>query len=168
MRWLPNPPVVLVLLSLGLGGCATNQNLSAPGEDAYPPPNHAPDPAQSETAQQLWQVFERYEGTPYRYGGTTPEGFDCSGFILTAYREALNLELPRTTSQMLSAGNAINRSQLQPGDLVFFNIRGKEQHAGIYMGSNRFIHSSTSVGVTQSSLDGYYWKGRFTQARRFD
>lgn len=168
MRWFPNPPVVLILLALGLGGCATNQNLGAPGEDVDPAPNHTPDPAQAETAQQLWQVFERYEGTPYRYGGTTPEGFDCSGFILTAYREALNLQLPRTTSQMLSAGNVVNRSQLQPGDLVFFNIRGKEQHAGIYMGSNRFIHSSTSIGVTQSSMDGYYWKDRFTQARRFD
>ena len=59
-------------------------------------------------------------------------------------------------------------SEIQPGDLVFFRIGGKEQHAGIYMGGNHFMHASTSIGVTLSELDGYYWKDRFTQARRFD
>ena len=69
---------------------------------------------------------------------------------------------------MLAYGDAVHPGEIEPGDLVFFRIDGKEQHAGIYMGEDRFIHASTSVGVTQSSLNGYYWKGRLTQARRFD
>lgn len=162
LRWLG----VLVALSLGLGGCASHQAL----EPAYTPaPTVEPmDPETAATAAQLWQVFDRYEGTPYRYGGTSAQGFDCSGFILTAYREALGRQLPRTTRQMLALGMTIPRHQVQPGDVVFFRIKGKDQHAGIYMGNNRFIHASTSVGVTESALDGYYWRDRYTQARRFE
>lgn len=157
--------LMLVILAFALGGCASNQNLQT-GRDAGLAPVA---PAQSsEKAQRLWQVYERYAGAPYEYGGTSARGFDCSGFILTAYREGLGQQLPRTTSQMLRYGKVVAPDAVQPGDLVFFRIRGKEQHAGIYMGDDRFIHASTSVGVTQSKLDGYYWKDRFTEARRFD
>ncbi|WP_225314263.1 C40 family peptidase [Marinobacter halotolerans] len=124
--------------------------------------------ADSEAADRLWQVFERYEGTPYRYGGTSAKGFDCSGFIATAFDEALGLQLPRTTSQMLAEGDIVPRDQLRAGDLVFFRIKDKDQHAGIYMGGDSFIHSSTSSGVSRSSLNGYYWRDRLSQARRFD
>ncbi|MBW4935885.1 C40 family peptidase [Marinobacter sp. F4206] len=157
--------LILVILAFALGGCASNQNLRTGSGSGLAPiePVHS-----SEKAQRLWQVYERYAGVPYEYGGTSAQGFDCSGFILTAYREGLGQQLPRTTSQMLRYGKAIAPGAIQPGDLVFFRIRGKEQHAGIYMGNDRFIHASTSVGVTQSKLDGYYWKDRFTEARRFD
>jgi lipoprotein Spr/probable lipoprotein NlpC len=113
-------------------------------------------------------VFERYRGTPYEYGGTSSNGFDCSGFILTAYQEGLGKRLPRTTAQMLAHGDVVHPGEIRPGDVVFFRIGGKEQHAGIYMGGDRFIHASTSAGVIQSSISGYYWKGRLTEARRFD
>jgi cell wall-associated NlpC family hydrolase len=158
---------VFSLLMLTLAGCAGTQHLGGdrPGTRVYQP---APPSTDSAKAQKLWQVFERYQGTPYRYGGTSASGFDCSGFILTAYEEGLGKQLPRTTSQMLAYGEEVHPGNIQPGDLVFFRIGGKEQHAGIYMGGDRFIHASTSVGVTQSSMTGYYWKGRFTQARRFD
>jgi len=158
---------ILVISALALGGCASHQSLPEGMADVPPssPTAAAQEPGK---AQKLWQVFERYRGTPYRYGGTSSNGFDCSGFILTAYQEGLGKQLPRTTSQMLASGDAIHPGNIQPGDLVFFRIRGKEQHAGIYMGDDRFIHASTSIGVTQSSMNGYYWKGRFTQARRFD
>lgn len=157
---------LLVSALLGLGGCASNQPL-----ETGPAPTYASPPdtvSSSDTAQQLWQVFERYEGTPYRYGGTNGNGFDCSGFIMTAYREGLGRLLPRTTDQMLALGDVVPIDQIEPGDLVFFRIEGKDQHAGIYMGDNRFIHASSSVGVTESSLDGYYWRDRYSQARRFD
>lgn len=160
-RWLG----VLLLAGLGLGGCASNQSMAP----YTPAPTVEPmDAASAATAAQLWQVFERYEGVPYSYGGTSAAGFDCSGFILTAYREALGRQLPRTTTQMLATGDVVPRHQVRPGDVVFFRIRGKDQHAGIYMGNNRFIHASTSVGVTESALDGYYWRDRYTQARRFE
>ncbi|HTN34976.1 MAG TPA: NlpC/P60 family protein [Marinobacter sp.] len=155
----------LVLLALALSGCASTQSLQNTGSTGYSPV----DTSQfSEKTQQLWQVYERYQGAPYEYGGTSAQGFDCSGFITTAYREGLGRQLPRTTSQMLKYGEVIPPNELKPGDLVFFRIRGKEQHAGIYMGDDRFIHASTSVGVTDSKLNGYYWKDRFTQARRFE
>ncbi|WP_227545992.1 C40 family peptidase [Marinobacter fonticola] len=160
-RWLG----VWLLICLTLGGCA-----STPGLDPYTPaPSAKPMDADSAvTAAQLWQVFERYEGVPYHYGGTSAQGFDCSGFIMTAYREAFGRQLPRTTTQLLAHGEVVPRNNVQPGDLVFFRISGKDQHAGIYMGNNRFIHASTSVGVTESALDGYYWRDRYSQARRFE
>lgn len=157
----------LAVLSLVLGGCASSGNLQpdTSGRMHQSPPIAAEKPGK---AKQLWQVFERYRGTPYEYGGTSSNGFDCSGFIMTAYQEGLGKRLPRTTEQMLANGDVVHPGEIEPGDLVFFRIGGKEQHAGIYMGGDRFIHASTSSGVTQSSISGYYWKGRLTEARRFD
>lgn len=155
---------LLVLVALGLAGCASSQSF----DRTYTPPGPIEDPQDAATADQLWQVFERYQGAPYEYGGMSADGFDCSGFIVTAYQEALGRQLPRTTGMMLRAGIPVDRRQVRPGDLVFFRIEGKEQHAGIYMGDNRFIHASTSVGVTQSQLNGYYWRDRFSQVRRFE
>ncbi|KMQ75096.1 C40 family peptidase [Marinobacter subterrani] len=159
--------IILAFITLALGGCASTGHLQQARSDQ---PGHLPPAAieGSEKAQKLWQVFERYRGTPYEYGGTSADGFDCSGFILTAYQEGLGKQLPRTTSQMLASGEVVQPGQIEPGDVVFFRIEGKEQHAGIYMGGDRFIHASTSAGVTQSSIRGYYWSGRLTQARRFD
>lgn len=166
MNRRPMLPLLTVLIALSLAGCASNQNLRSPSDTSWQPSSETA--SDSATANRLWQVFERYEGTPYRYGGTSASGFDCSGFIATAFDEALGRQLPRTTSQMLSAGDVVARDQLQAGDLVFFRIKGKDQHAGIYMGGDSFIHSSTSIGVTHSSLNGYYWRDRFSHARRFD
>ncbi|MDY6815614.1 MAG: NlpC/P60 family protein [Pseudomonadota bacterium] len=157
--------LVMTLLGLALGGCASNQHLQT-GGNTQPVPVAAPD--SPENINRLWQVFGRYQGTPYKYGGMSAQGFDCSGFIITAYREGLGQQLPRTTAQMLRHGREVPPDQVRPGDLVFFRIDGKEQHAGIYMGKNRFIHASTSSGVTLSELDGYYWADRFTEARRFE
>lgn len=166
-----NPPPVFPLLTLlfalALVGCASNQQLQPANGTTWEPPQSTTAEA-SPVANSLWQVFERYEGTPYRYGGTSASGFDCSGFIATAFDEALGRQLPRTTSQMLATGETVNPDQIRAGDLVFFRIKGKDQHAGIYMGGDNFIHSSTSAGVTRSSLTGYYWRGRLSQVRRFD
>ncbi|WP_228160648.1 C40 family peptidase [Marinobacter bohaiensis] len=154
---------LMALLLIGLVGCA-----GTPPAD--PPPRFSTVDAApaSTTTHRLQAVFERYEGTPYRYGGTDSDGFDCSGFIMTAYREGLGRLLPRTTDQMLAMGDVVPIDRIKPGDLVFFRIEGKDQHAGIYMGGNRFIHASSSVGVTESALDGYYWRDRYSQARRFE
>lgn len=156
-------PMALTMVFVALmAGCAGH------------PPEHktgsySPVPERSAVSNDpLWQVFSRYEGAPYRYGGTTASGFDCSGFIQTAYREAYGLQLPRTTSALRSAGQAVGRDQVRQGDLVFFRIRGKEQHAGIYMGNGRFVHASTSAGVTESSLSSPYWQSRLSRARRLD
>lgn len=153
-----------------LSGCAGYQSIdgpvsTSPGATTIGSESTTAEP--STTYRQIRQVYQRYQGTPYRYGGTSAQGFDCSGFILTVYREGLDRALPRTTGQMLAAGQFVRRDQLRPGDLVFFRFGGKEQHAGIYMGDGRFIHSSSSTGVTESTLDSRYWQNRYTQARRF-
>lgn len=156
---------IVVLAALLLGGCASNQQLTS----AQPPHYQTEASAESsEKTEKLWQIFERYQGTPYHYGGTTARGFDCSGFITTAYRESLGQKLPRSTSQMLRHGKVVQTENIEPGDIVFFRIAGKDQHAGIYMGDNRFIHASTSSGVIASELNAHYWQGRLSQARRFD
>ena len=156
----------LAVMAFVLGGCASSGKIK-PSSSA-PVQSLPVEASGSDKAQKLWQVFERYRGTPYEYGGTSSDGFDCSGFILTAYQEGLGKQLPRTTGQMLASGDVVHPGEIQPGDVVFFQIGGKEQHAGIYMGGDRFIHASTSAGVIQSSIRGYYWKGRLTEARRFD
>lgn len=160
-------PLFALLFALGLGGCASNQQIQSSTESTWKPPQNATAES-AEVADRFWQVFERYEGTPYQYGGTSAGGFDCSGFIATAFDEALGRQLPRTTSQLLAAGETVKPEQIRAGDLVFFRIKGKNQHAGIYMGEDSFIHASTSSGVTHSSLNGYYWRGRLSQIRRFE
>lgn len=168
MRLFHQPTGLLLTLVLLLTGCASGPDISNRSGQEYTPVYQPVTASDSDRVTRLQDVYARYEGTPYRYGGTTARGFDCSGFIGQAYQEAFGLDLPRTTSQMLAQGDRVPPEQLQPGDVVFFNIRGKERHAGIFMGGDEFIHASSSVGVTQSSLNGYYWQGRLTQIRRFD
>ena len=157
----------LLLVLAALAGCAGSPDFERQAWPVAVEP--APMDADSTlVAERLWQVFARYEGTPYRYGGTDAGGFDCSGFILTAYREALGQRLPRTTDAMLARGSEVRPEAVRPGDLVFFRIGGKDSHAGIYMGGQQFIHSASSTGVTLSSLRSGYWRERYSRARRFD
>jgi cell wall-associated NlpC family hydrolase len=109
-------------------------------------------------------------GTRYKFGGRSAEsGFDCSGFVSYVYDKAVGLSLPRTASAISQAGAQIARSELQPGDLVFFNtLRRAFSHVGIYLGDNRFIHASSSRSgdVMVSDLSEKYWAKRFNGARR--
>lgn len=130
------------------------------------PPAPAPAPAQEVVFRAIGLV-----GTPYRWGGNTPEsGFDCSGLIGYVYRDVAGVQLPRTTSAM-AAMDAIpvGHKQLQAGDLVFFAIgrRSGVNHAGIYVGEGRFVHAPSTGGqVRLDSLDTRYWTRAFTGGRR--
>ncbi|MCB5195278.1 NlpC/P60 family protein [Deefgea salmonis] len=108
-------------------------------------------------------------GVKYTWGGNTPEsGLDCSGFIRYVFQNSMNLTLPRTAFEMAQKGKTIDKSELKPGDLVFFNTLGRTfSHVGIYLGDNRFIHSpraGRSVEVANMGIN--YWTTRFTGARR--
>ena len=110
-------------------------------------------------------------GVPYRRGGNSADvGFDCSGFVRAMYNQTVGHMLPRRAEEQAAATEKIDRSQLKPGDLVFFNtMRRGFSHVGIYMGDNKFIHSPSSGGkVRIESMDLAYWKHRFNGARRMD
>ncbi|MGV3344220.1 NlpC/P60 family protein [Enterobacteriaceae bacterium LUAb1] len=110
----------------------------------------------------------QWHGAPYRYGGMSRRGVDCSGFVYLTFRDRFDLQLPRTTSAQTNIGTRINQKDLLPGDLLFFKTGSGERglHVGIYDTDNQFIHASTSQGVTRSSLDNRYWRKVFWQARR--
>ncbi len=114
----------------------------------------------------LEQQFKLYKGTPYKYGGTSKDGFDCSGYVQKVYQEAFQTTLPRTTKEMSKLGKKIGRSKLKVGDLVFFRPTSRYRHVGIYMGNDQFMHSSTSKGVVVSSLNNVYWQKKYRYARR--
>jgi len=106
-------------------------------------------------------------GSRYLFGGTSHEGFDCSGFSQTVFKQT-GIDIPRTTEEQYKLGTAVNKEDLQKGDLIFFEtIRKGPSHLGIYIGDNKFIHSSSSKGVAISNLnDPYYWGPRYLGARR--
>lgn len=108
-------------------------------------------------------------GIRYKFGGNTPEqGLDCSGLVRLVFKDVLDVHLPRTALEISRAGEKIEVSELQPGDLVFYNtLKRGFSHVGIYMGDNKFIHSPSSGGrVRVESMEVTYWKKRFNGARR--
>lgn len=110
-------------------------------------------------------------GIKYAYGGNTPEtGFDCSGFVRYVFNQAASLTLPHGALAISQLGKTVQKNELQPGDLVFFNtVKNVISHVGIYMGNNRFIHSPSAGGqVRVENMTEKYWAKRFSGAQRLD
>ncbi|WP_054636535.1 NlpC/P60 family protein [Thalassobacillus sp. C254] len=103
------------------------------------------------------------QGTPYVWGGTSPSGFDCSGFVQYVFNQN-GKSIPRTVSEMYNASTKVSNPQV--GDLVFFETRTGPSHAGIYIGNNQFVHSGSSTGVTVASLSNSYWSQTYIGAGR--
>jgi hypothetical protein len=106
--------------------------------------------------------------TPYRYGGRTPAGFDCSGFVGYVFAESAGVSLPRRTEEIWRVGDRVARSELAVGDLVFFNTLGRRfSHVGIYIGDGVFVHAPARGGrVRVERLTDTYWEARYNGARR--
>ncbi|MGF1614246.1 MAG: C40 family peptidase [Gammaproteobacteria bacterium] len=131
------------------------------------PDGGALDPGQAVTGEKVVAVAKTLVGAPYRYGGTTPSGFDCSGLVQYAYREA-GFTLPRSTGEQLRYAQSVSVTHLRPGDLLFFRIsKRKVSHVAIYSGQGRFIHApSSGRRVSYGELDHPFWKKRLVSAGR--
>lgn len=111
-------------------------------------------------ANQILNYAKTLIGVPYRSNGSTPAGFDCSGYTNYVYKQ-FNINLPRTSGDQYKFGKPISANQAKPGDLVAFRCNGRINHVGIFMGNGKFIHSSSSRGITISRLRDSYWGPRF-------
>ncbi|PKF89051.1 endopeptidase [Bacillus sp. BA3] len=112
----------------------------------------------------LVKEAKKYMNVPYVWGGSTPKGFDCSGFLKYVFEKSTDITLPRTVAEIYKKGTKVSKPQV--GDLVFYETyKPGASHAGIYIGDNQFIHSSSS-GVGISSMDNSYWKQRYLGAKR--
>jgi cell wall-associated NlpC family hydrolase len=114
----------------------------------------------------LMKQYDEWRKTPYKMGGLSKRGIDCSGFTYLTFRSKLGCKLPRTTKLQAKTGAKVARNNLLTGDLVFFKTGLFVKHVGIYLDESRFLHASTSRGVIISSLKEKYWKNRYWIARR--
>ncbi|NTU67778.1 MAG: C40 family peptidase [Chlorobiaceae bacterium] len=106
--------------------------------------------------------IEAAKGTKYRFGGTVPDGFDCSGFVQYLYSISFQVQLPRTSADLALLGPIVQRSELQRGDLVFFSSGGEAvDHVGVFLGEERFAHSASKAGVIVSSLRQAWYDTHF-------
>jgi cell wall-associated NlpC family hydrolase len=156
---------ILLTIMAVIGACS-----SAPKYRQTPQPK--PKPAPKVTKQSgrgdIVEVAKSYIGTPYKSGGTTRNGVDCSGLVLAIYKK-FNIHLPRTSFNQSKFGQPISRAALQPADLVFFKTsrRAAVSHVGIYIGQGRFIHASTRNRRVQiDRITDKYFANRYVTARR--
>ena len=117
------------------------------------------------TATKLSLFYQDWQHTPYRYGGNSKKGIDCSAFSQKTYKQVFSHSLPRTVATQINVGHKVSRAQLRPGDLVFFKTGRTTRHVGVYLRNGTFMHASTSSGVMQSQLSNRYWNRRFITAR---
>jgi cell wall-associated NlpC family hydrolase len=151
---------LLGLLAL-LSGCA--------GRPAQPPAASMPmPPAGQEARVTVVESAHRMIGAPYRPGGNSPRGFDCSGLVSYSHGHA-GIPVPRTAAEQFARARPIGRRDLLPGDLVFFKTAGRRvSHVGIYVGQGRFVHApSTGKQVALESLDNPYWRRRIIGAGHY-
>jgi lipoprotein Spr len=114
----------------------------------------------------LYKTIDDWYGTRYRFGGTSDRGIDCSAFMQVLAGYAFGWMLPRTAREQYASMQRIARNELKEGDFVFFNTRGGVSHVGMYLQNNKFVHSSSSQGVSIGDLNDNYWSIRFIGARR--
>lgn len=157
---------------IGLSGCSSFSSTYSVQENttaAVLVPEQAPKVDLEDRAEvrvQLLKQLDEWQGVPYRYGGLSKRGVDCSGFTYLTFAEQFGIRLPRTTSSQVKKGIEVDQSELLPGDLIFFNTGYQQRHMGVYVGKKQFIHASSSRGVMISRLDNPYWQDAYWLSRR--
>jgi hypothetical protein len=123
-----------------------------------------------EAIQNLWLVkqVDEWMGTRYRLGGSTKMGIDCSALMQVLFASVYGIALPRTSKEQFNISTKVSREDIKEGDLIFFNTTGGVSHVGFYIQNNKFVHASTTGGVTISDLDEEYWSRKFLCVRRIE
>ncbi|MDR1607311.1 MAG: C40 family peptidase [Deltaproteobacteria bacterium] len=141
--------LLILALAISLAGCGSNKRAQS-----------------SKLGLMAAQTAKKYLGVPYVYGGRSPKGFDCSGLVWYVYRQN-GLQLPNASWKQAQFGQKIKRSELAPGDLIFFQSKGRVNHVGIYVGRGQMIHApGRGRKVTTVTLDDKYYKTHYALARR--
>lgn len=167
LGWLPpGPAFLLAVMLFGLVGCGTAP--PAPRSSAFIGTAEVPSRLSPERASDVTLYAVGLVGTPYRYGGNTPEsGFDCSGLIGHVYQTRAGVAPPRTVASMQFWGQPVSGEQIRSGDLVLFAPRDAATHAGIYVGEGRFVHApSTGGAVRLDRLNAKHWAAQRVAFRR--
>ena len=147
--------MLIGLFSFALAGCAST-------------PQPAPASKATSVAERAAEHAAHMVGKPYRYGGSGPSGFDCSGLVQYSFRQA-GRAVPRSTQDQRRASRLIARSELRPGDLIFFDQEGKKNsHVAIYVGGGEVVHApSSGKRVRRDRIDTPYWQRHLSEIRRF-
>ncbi len=159
--------ILQLLFVLILSACGGKKKTA----DTAPTNNNDPHPVKFSLAEDIVETAKSYDGTPYKYAGTTRKGMDCSGLVYTAFK-AHGKDLPRASYLMAEKGKEISLNDVRKGDLLFFKTskRNRISHVGLVVSEEgepvRFIHATTSRGVLTSSLLENYWKNTFVGIKR--
>lgn len=145
----------LAVIFFLLNGCSANSRSDRAGHG-------------NSTGAQIVAISEQLIGTPYRYGGESPNGFDCSGLVRYVYRK-VGIQVPHSAKLLEQKSRKVDLDEIEPGDLLFFHIsRTKISHVGIYAADGKFIHApSSGKSVSLAKLDNSYWKEKLVSAGRF-
>lgn len=174
--------IALSCLMLALGACQSARPLSDRMESKYslkkrktsisrlrpqgPERCDVPMQVSARAFRAMLDSIEETNGVKYRFGGTTTEGFDCSGFVQYLYNRSFQMLLPRTSADLALVGPIIRKDRLQPGDLVFFAAGEEITHVGVYLGNERFAHASTKAGISTNTLLQNYYATHFAFGTR--
>lgn len=173
----------LSAIALTLGACQSSRSVAERMVDKYslkkrkshitcmlgPAPSSClvPVKVSGDAYRQMLSTAESLKGTPYRFGGCTTDGFDCSGFVQYLFASSFSLQLPRTSVELALTGKMVPREDLRRGDLVFFSFGGESvDHVGVFVGNGSFTHASSSGGVATGSLRAPYYEARFAFGTR--
>jgi cell wall-associated NlpC family hydrolase len=162
--------LAIALIALLLASCAPAIRFARPGRTGGKAPREKPRGRASDVEinrSKMMAAINKYRGVPYKWGGMSRKGMDCSGFVKTVFWEAERIGLPRNSREQSQYGRKVRASRLRFGDLVFFKIKSfRINHVGIFIGRGRFAHASWTLGVTVTGMDDPYYKDKFVMGKR--